>query len=203
MILSDEDQVLVDVFKGLDLVMELHQDRLGRHLPVHPERFCRLCVSSLHADSLIVQKPLPLRPNRSGGVQRLQLDADEVLDFAVLGRHQKEVDAPAGNRAFRDNVQFVARFVIGQQVQAVCENLLAFEQPMRADDDRLRFAAVLQSAGSDGDIGFALPNLEALAIQERTLLPAHNLGPFGNRFAPSVVAKQLNDLVRHSNIRQR
>ena len=32
-VLSDEYQMLAHMFKGLDLVMKLDEDRLGRHLP--------------------------------------------------------------------------------------------------------------------------------------------------------------------------
>ena len=35
LILCDKDQLLVDVLEGLNLVVHLHENRLGRHFPVH------------------------------------------------------------------------------------------------------------------------------------------------------------------------
>ena len=94
-------------------------------------------------------------------------------------------------------------FVTGQQVQAVRENLFAFEEPMRANDDGLRVSAVLQRAGSDGNAGVALSDLDALAIQKRTRLFANHLRPIGRRRTPSAVTEQFDNFVRHSSTRQR
>ena len=54
MILNHQHQMLAEMFECFDLVVQLHQDRLGRHLPVHAERLLRSCLPRGHFDALFL-----------------------------------------------------------------------------------------------------------------------------------------------------
>jgi hypothetical protein len=63
-------------------------------------------------------------------------------------------------------------------MQTVCENLLAFKQTMRANDDILVFCPVANSTGADADRGLTFAYLEASFTRIATLLTLNQPFPF-------------------------
>ncbi|MAF12830.1 hypothetical protein CMK11_20465 [Candidatus Poribacteria bacterium] len=55
MVLHSQDQVLTQRLEGRNLVMELYQDCLGSHLPVHTEALRRLGVARIHLNAVAVE----------------------------------------------------------------------------------------------------------------------------------------------------
>jgi len=70
---------------------------------------------------------LPLRPDGTGSVEGLKLDAHEIPNAPFPYGHKKIIDPAAGNGYFRDNVQLVTRFMGREQVEAIDEYLTAFD----------------------------------------------------------------------------
>ena len=99
-ILNDQNQLLVDVFKRLGLVVHLNEGGLCSHLPVHTEGFVRVLRLITSWDANLFQEPLPFWPNCPRGIECLKLDANEIFHFAVSGRHKEEIHAAARNRYF-------------------------------------------------------------------------------------------------------
>jgi hypothetical protein len=85
------------VLERRDLVMKLHQDRLRRHLPVHPERLRRSCITTANGNPFALQEALAFRPHGTGRVKRLKLDTNEVPGLPVTHGNKAVVDAPAGH----------------------------------------------------------------------------------------------------------
>lgn len=65
-------------------------------------------------------------------------------------------------------------------METIYKNLSAFEQAMRADDDRSWLSSVMDSAGSDGLLRLTLANLDTSSPQERAMLLLSNRVPVRN-----------------------
>ena len=70
-------------------------------------------------------------------------------------------------------MEFVPGLMGGLQVQAVRENLLSFEQTVRADYDVFIISAILYRACAYGNVGLALTHFKA-AFSRKTALLAFN-----------------------------
>lgn len=72
-------------------VVKLEENGLRRHFPVHAERIwiCQVFIGDLQ--SHLTQESLSIIPDSPGGVQRLKLDANEVLHLAFVNRSQEVV----------------------------------------------------------------------------------------------------------------
>ena len=70
-------------------------------------------------------------------------------------------------------MEFVPGLMGGQQVQAVRENLLSFEQTVRADYDVFIISAILYRACAYGNVGLALTHFKT-AFSRKTALLAFN-----------------------------
>jgi len=123
LILGDEDQFLVHMLKGLNLMVHLNKYRLRRHLPVHSVGLIRTLSLVAARDAKPLKEALSLRPDGSRSVKGLELDADKISNAPVSNGHKKIVDATSGDRNFRNDVQFVTRLVSCKQVQTINENL--------------------------------------------------------------------------------
>src|SRR5262245_34055515 len=109
--------------------MKLNKRRFRGHLPIHSKRFLALDVPSWNPfDSALGQEALALRPNGADGVERLQLYADEVTGFTAPDRRQSIVDTTTWELEFGNDVQFVPRFVSGEQMQTISKYLSAFKK---------------------------------------------------------------------------
>lgn len=150
---------------------------------------------------MLPKKTLPLRPNRAGGIECLQLDTHEVARLAVSDRNEAIVDTPAGYGKLGDDTQFISRFVPLEQMNAVGEDLASLKETKWADHYRLRLTAIGHGACAYSDFGFALAVLEALAIKEWALLFERNGFPL--RWLGSWQPVKFRDLRLQGGFRHR
>src|SRR5437879_3499789 len=121
--------------------MDLHQDRLCRHLPVHAECLGGTGIAALCFDTLRFEEALSLRSNGSRGVQRLEFDTDEVSGLPFTHRHEAVIDAATRDVQFPDQSQLVSRLMLFEKMCAVMKHLTAFQKASRADHNGLRSAS--------------------------------------------------------------
>jgi hypothetical protein len=159
------------MLEGGDLVVQLDEDRLRRHLPVHAEGLVRGSVFRLHPDLVLAKESLPFRPDGPCGVECLQLDADEISWLPVADRYKAVIDATAWNREFGNDSQLVARFVKFEQVDAVGEDLTAFQEAKRANHHGLWLPTIDHRTGADGNLRLTLAVLEALPLRKGQFCP--------------------------------
>ena len=74
-------------------------------------------------------------------------------------------------------MKLVARFVSGQKVKTVGEDLPAFGEARRADDYRFLVLPIENSTRTDGGIGVAFADLVALLTEKRALLRLNDPAP--------------------------
>lgn len=63
---------------------------------------------------MLCDKALTLWPYCPGGIEGLQLNANEIAGNSVANRYEKKIDVSAWNRNFTNYVQLIARFVLRQ-----------------------------------------------------------------------------------------
>jgi hypothetical protein len=78
-------------------------------------------------------------------------------------------------------MKLVPRFVTGQQMQTVGEDLPALDKARRANDDRLRLAPIENGTGAYRNLGVRLPNLVAALAEKRALLIRDFILPVNTR----------------------
>ena len=83
-------------------------------------------------------------------------------------------------------------------MQAVCEYLPPFEQTVRTDHDGSFGSAVQNRTCAYGDFWFALPDLDALAVEKRAPLAAENRVPLGTKLVQRRFTKKFEDVAHKS-----
>lgn len=103
-ILNYQDQVFVEGFEGLHLMMQLDENSLGSHFPIHAVGlvYCLLFTDHIHTNEAEVF--LSGRPYRSSCIQGLQFYIDKISDLGRPRRNEKLINAPAGDNDFRNDV---------------------------------------------------------------------------------------------------
>src|SRR3990172_7587400 len=118
--------MFVDALESLYLVMQLYENGLSRHFPVHAIPLLALRTSFIDLHALFFEQALTLRPDCASSIQSLKLYADEVHYLLALCRHKEVVNAAAGYRYLRHNMKLITGFVESEQMDAVGEYLAAF-----------------------------------------------------------------------------
>ena len=137
-------------------MVQLHEDGLGCHLPVHAESLVGRSVLRLDVYAVRVKKPLAFRPDGAGAIHRLEFDSHEVLGLAIAYRNQAIVDTPTRHSQLCNDPQLISGFVEIKQVDAVGENLAAFKKTKRANHRGKLYLPIRHRASPDGQVGLAL-----------------------------------------------
>ncbi len=111
MILDNQNQVLIYVLKGLNLMMQLNQDRLSRHLPIHAEGLIRLNIFSHGRQTQGLHEALTLWPNRSSGVESPKLYANKILHLIILDRSEEIIHATPWKGNLWNNMELISRLM--------------------------------------------------------------------------------------------
>ena len=126
-ILNNKHECPINRFERSDLVMELDQDRLGCHLPIHSIAPTANIVLSNFAHTHTAEKVLSRRPHRAGSVQGLKLDADEICYLSISSRDKNIIDTASRYGHFRYNMDFVSGLMPRQEMQAINKNPSALQ----------------------------------------------------------------------------
>ena len=163
--MRDKDKMFAEMLKCLHLVMQLHENRLCRHFPVHAEFLVGVGVHRSHRDPVASEESLALWPDGASGIKCLKFNTSKVDNFPGSYGDKAVVNATARYREFRYDPQLVAWFMEREQVQAVDKNLTAFKQPKRADNDVPRVSSIGHSTCPNGDIRLTFAVFQALAVE--------------------------------------
>ena len=68
-------------------MMQLNKDSLGSHLPVDSKTLPRQVLRIVGIYSDISKEALTLRPDRTGSIEGLQLNCDEIIHLAIVCGH--------------------------------------------------------------------------------------------------------------------
>ncbi len=150
-ILNNKHECLINRFERSELVMELDQDRLGCHLPIHPVAPTANIVFSNFANAHTTKKVLSRRPHRAGSVQGLELDADEICYLSISSRDKNIIDTASRYGHFRYNMDFVSGLMPRQEMQAIgtrAESLVGYPNNSTTSLTEASCSVLSQSRGT-------------------------------------------------------
>lgn len=110
-ILNNKHEFLVDRFERPNLMMKLHQYRLGRHFPVHSVAAVPISFFPNSTYAHNAKEALPSGPHCARSVQCLELNAYEVRHLPITRRDQDIIYASSRYGNLGHNVDFIAGLV--------------------------------------------------------------------------------------------